>query len=83
MAKAQFIGFYGAAEYRGQHWATRDHVIPFHLFWRQYRAMRHARALERIHMARAITLGLAMAMGKEDVAARHLKETMMEAFPEA
>lgn len=83
MAKAHFIRFYGAAEYRGPQWQTRDHVIPWHLFWTEYRAMRHAYALERFNLGRGVSLGIAMAIGNQDELSRRLEAIMNEAFPEA
>lgn len=82
VAKAHFIRFYGAAEYRGPQWQTRDRVIPWHLFWTEYRAMRHAHALERLQFARGVSLGLALAFGKDTDTTRKLSEIMTEAFPE-
>lgn len=83
VAKAQFIRFYGAAEYRGPQWQTRDRTIPWHLFWVEYRAMRHVHALERLNLARGVTLGLTLAMAKDAEISRRLDAIMTEAFPEA
>lgn len=82
MAKAHFIRFYGAAEYRGRQWQTRDRVIPWFLFWDQYRAMRHAYALERLQFARGVSLGLTLATGKSTDVTQRLNDIMTEAFPE-
>lgn len=80
---AQFIVFYGAAEYRGPQWPTRDHVIPWRRFLIQYAAMRHVMALQRLNQSRAVSQGVAMAFAKKGDAdiQKLIDHELDEAYP--
>lgn len=68
-------------EYRSDEYRTREHVIPFGLFWLHYAAMTHNLAVERVNQSRAISHALAQAFAKDDgKAARFTESELAEAF---
>lgn len=52
--------------WRSPRYRTRDHVIPFGLFWIYYRAMAANHALERINQTKAVATAIGMCFANKD-----------------
>jgi hypothetical protein len=83
IAIARFIRQFGHATYQNPQYATRDHVIPFGLFWILHAAMTHTMALDRVNETRAIVHALANTFGDGKGAGAELtRAELAEAFLE-
>lgn len=69
--------------YYNDRWKTRDHVIPYKMFWMMLNAAGHVEAREQLQQALAVAHGTAISQsGKQGKVKAHTRRLMRAANPE-
>lgn len=61
----------------GPWWPTRDHIVPWTVFWCLFRRLGNQLTLDRAELAMGASLGIGLATGKKGSDTQRLVETML------